>query len=301
MSKIVCVGSMNMDIAAYSTTLPRPGETVFGSTLLSSPGGKGLNQAVSARRLGADVAFFGMLGGDNAGNRLAAFLDAEGIDTSGIARIDHVPTGTAIILVDARSENAIVVIPGANMAWPPGALDAMQLSAGDIVIAQFEVPEAVIVAAFEKARQAGARTILNAAPARVMSPELLTLCDILIVNETELATVSAKAIDCDDIAAVSAAALQLSGPSLAVVATLGSAGAVVATSGAMSRVEGSAVAAVDTSGAGDCFVGALAAALARGETLSNAAAFANRAAGISVTRKGTAISMPFAHELGVTS
>lgn len=301
MSKIVCVGSMNMDIAAYSATLPRPGETVFGSMLQSSPGGKGLNQAIAARRLGADVAIFGMLGRDEAGNTLAAFLGAEGIDTSGIARIDNVPTGTAIILVDAKSENAIVVIPGANMNWLPGALDGLKLSAGDVVIAQFEVPDAVIVAAFEMARQAGARTILNAAPARALSPEFLALVDVLVVNETELATVSAKAIDCDDIAAVSAAALQLSGPSLAVVATLGSAGTVVAAAGTTSRVEGPAVAAVDTSGAGDCFVGALAAALARGATLSSAAAFANRAAGISVTRRGTAISMPFAHELDAIS
>lgn len=297
MSKIVCVGSMNMDIAAYSTTLPRPGETVFGSSLMTSPGGKGLNQAVSARRLGAQVAFVGNLGRDDAGNAVAAFLDAEGIDTSGIARVDGVPTGAAIILVDAKSENAIVVIPGANMAWPPDALDALRLGPDDLVVSQFEIPDAVIVGAFERARQAGARAILNAAPARAMSPELLALVDVLVVNETELATVCGKSIDYSDLTAVSAAALQLSGPKLAVVATLGKAGAVVAAGGTTTRIDGASVVAIDTAGAGDCFVGALAAALARGETLNAAAAFANRAASVSVTRKGTAISMPFASEL----
>jgi len=297
MSRIVCVGSMNMDIAAYSTTLPRPGETVFGSTLTSSPGGKGLNQAVAARRLGASVAFVGNLGGDDTGDAVAAFLDAEGIDTNGIGRVDDVPSGAAIILIDAKSENAIVVIPGANMVWQQGALDDLQLSGGDIVIAQFEVPDAVIIDAFERAHKAGARTILNAAPARAMPERLLPLVDILVVNETELAATCSKTIDGSDIAAVTGAAASLSSPRLAVIATLGSAGAVVAAGGTTVRIAGVAVKAIDTAGAGDCFIGALAAALARGEGLQQAAAFANRAASISVTRKGTAIAMPFASEL----
>jgi len=297
MSRIVCVGSMNMDFAAYSTTLPRPGETVFGSTLTSSPGGKGLNQAVAARRLGASVAFVGNLGCDDTGDAVAAFLDAEGIDTSGIRRVDGVPSGAAIILIDANSQNAIVVIPGANMVWQQGALGDLKLSGGDIVIAQFEIPDAVIIDAFERAHKAGARTILNAAPARAMPERLLPLVDILVVNETELAASCNRTIDGSDIAAVTGAAASLSSPRLAVVATLGSAGAVVAASGTTVRIAGVAVKAIDTAGAGDCFIGALAAALARGEGLQQAAAFANRAASISVTRKGTAIAMPFAGEL----
>ena len=297
MSRIVCVGSMNMDIAAYSTTLPRPGETVFGSTLASSPGGKGLNQAVAARRLGAEVAFIGNLGRDDTGDAVAAFLDAEGIDTNGIRRVDGVPSGAAVILIDARSENAIVVIPGANMAGQHGALDDLKLSLGDIVIAQFEIPDAVIIDAFQRARKAGARTILNAAPARAMPERLLPLVDILVVNETELAATCGKLIDGSDVAAVTGAAASLSGPSLAVVATLGSAGAAVAAGGTTVRIAGVVVKATDTAGAGDCFIGALAAALARGEGLQQAAAFANRAASISVTRNGTAVAMPFASEL----
>jgi ribokinase len=288
---------MNMDIAAYSATLPRPGETVSGSALASSPGGKGLNQAVAARRLGAEVAFVGALGRDDAGDTLAAFLESEGVDVSAVSRVEGVPTGAAIILVDAKSENAIVVIAGANAAWSPAALDAMQLEAGDIVVAQFEVPDAVIIEAFSRARRAGARIILNAAPARPMPAGLLQLTDILVVNETELAATCGKALDASNIPAVSAAALALSSATLAVVATLGSAGAVIAASGIVVRIEAAPIVAVDTAGAGDCFIGAFAAALARGDDMHAAAAFGNRAAGISVTRKGTAIAMPYAREM----
>jgi ribokinase len=297
MTRIVCVGSMNMDIAAYSTTLPRPGETVFGSALASSPGGKGLNQAVAARRLGAEVAFVGNLGRDATGDALSAFLVEVGIDTSGIQRLAGAQSGAAVILIDAHSENAIVVIPGANMVWPLGALDHLRLAHGEIVMSQFEIPDAIIITAFERARAAGARTILNAAPARAMPERLLPLVDILVVNEVELAAACGKQIDTADIADVTSAALALSGLDLAVVATLGANGALVAAGGNIARIEGLRVTAIDTAGAGDCFIGALAAALARGETLQAAAAFANRAASLSVTRRGTATAMPYAREL----
>jgi ribokinase len=297
MTRVVCVGSLNMDIAAYSTTLPRPGETVFGSALASSPGGKGLNQAVAARRLGAEVAFVGNLGRDASGDAVAAFLESEGIDMSGIQRLDGVQSGAAVILVDAASQNAIVVIPGANMAWPPGALDRMRFARGDIVMAQFEIPDAIIIAAFERARAVGARAILNAAPARPMPERLLALVDILVVNEVELAAACGGPIDTADIAAVTHAALAHSGPRLAVVATLGASGAVVAAGGKITRIAGLPVQAIDAAGAGDCFIGALAAALACGDTIESAAVFANRAASISVTRRGTAVAMPYTRDV----
>lgn len=297
MTRIVCVGSMNMDMAAYSTTLPRPGETVFGTSLVSSPGGKGLNQAVAARRLGATVAFVGNLGRDDAGDAVAAFLADEGIDMRRIERLEGVQTGAAIILVDAASQNAIVVIPGANMAWGEAAPGPLKLQAGDIVVSQFEIPDAVIIAAFTQARAAGARTIFNAAPARAMPPQLLALVDILVVNEVELAATSGQPIDATDVTALTDAAATLSQGARAVIATLGANGAVVAVNGRPTRIAGLPVPAIDTAGAGDCFIGALAASLARGETLEAAATFANRAASLSVTRKGTAVAMPFAHDL----
>ncbi len=297
MSRIVCVGSMNMDIAAYSTALPKPGETVFGSSLVSSPGGKGLNQAVAARRLGADVAFLGCLGGDATGDAVLAFMIAEDIDTASICRLTSIQSGAAVILVDVHSENAIVVIPGANMQWPDNAFAATKFEASDIVVSQFEIPDAIIIEAFTRARAVGARTILNAAPARAMPNELLALIDILVVNETELAATCARALNTTDIDDVTSAALALSSARLSVVATLGAQGAVIAANGRTRRVAGCTVKAVDTAGAGDCFIGALAASLARGDALDAAAAFANRAAALSVTRKGTAIAMPHWSEL----
>jgi ribokinase len=297
MNRIICVGSMNMDLVVYSATLPRPGETVFGTTLVSSPGGKGLNQAVAARRLGAAVAFVGNIGRDPTGDEIAAFLASEGIDTSGIGRIDGMPSGAAVIVVDAHAQNQIVIIPGANMLWQPGALDRLRPTRGDIVISQFEIPDAIVIAAFQRARAEGALTILNAAPARGMPNDLLALVDILVVNELELAAVSGVDLNADDIVAVTVAANALAGPNLAVVATLGARGAVVVEHNAVRRIEGLQVQAIDTAGAGDCFIGAMAAALVRGDTLVSATRIATRAASLSVTRKGTATAMPFLQEL----
>ena len=288
---------MNMDTAVYTDALPRAGETVFGSRLVSSPGGKGLNQAVAAVRLGAEVAFVGCRGKDQTGDQLTAFLVSEGIDVTGISKSAGAQTGAAIILVDRQSENAIVVISGANMEWPAGALDKVQLTASDIVVSQFEVPDAIIIEAFGRARRAGARTMLNAAPARAIPVQLLDLIDVLVVNETELAACAAAGVDTSDVGAVANVALKLAKDRRSVIATLGAKGAIVASGGSASHIPGLIVKPVDTAGAGDCFVGALAAALLRGEDLKGAAAFANRAASFSVTRRGTAIAMPRSSEL----
>ena len=296
MPRIICVGSINMDIAAYAASLPRPGETIMGTALLSSPGGKGLNQAVAACRLGADVAFVGNVGRDANGETLLAFMTHEGIDTALVAKLEGEQTGAAVILVDQESENAIVVIPGANMVWP-SVVRLGAVSVGDIVMAQFEVPDPVILAAFTTAKAAGARTILNAAPARPISEALMPLIDILIVNEGELAAVSGRTFDAADMIAVERVALELAGDKMVVVCTLGRRGALVAANGKRSLAHGIAVAAVDTAGAGDCFTGALATALLKGDGLASAAAYANRAAAVSVTRKGTALALPFAADL----
>lgn len=297
MPRIVCVGSINMDLAVYGRSLPRRGETVLGERLQRSPGGKGLNQAVAARRLGAEVAFVGNVGRDDDGAALRAFMLKEGLDTSCVAGIEEGSTGTAVILVEARSENMIVVVPGVNMEWRSRPPDEAMIASGDIVLSQFEIPDGAIIAAFERGRRMGARTVFNAAPARPVAADLLHLVDVLVVNETELAQVSGRDFDGDDLAMVEAAAQALAHRGIALVVTLGAAGAMVVDRGHTSRVEGVRVDAVDTAGAGDCFIGALSAALLRGATLEEAAAFGNRAAAVSVTRRGTAIAMPFAHEL----
>lgn len=297
MPRIVVAASMNMDLAAYGERLPRPGETVFGTHAAHSPGGKGLNQAVAAARLGAAVAMIGYLGMDENGDRVRAFLMSEGVDVALIDRLPSQQTGLAIILVDKASENAIVVIPGANMAWPAHATEQMVVARGDLVVATFEIPDAQIVKAFARARSAGARTILNPAPARPASAELLALTDQLIVNEVELPVMLGQRVDANDPDAVAAAARQLAIGREVVVVTLGARGAIVSTASECWSVAPRRVKAIDTAAAGDCFIGAWAAALARGDDYRAAAEFANKAAALSVTRQGTAVSLPRAGEV----
>jgi ribokinase len=292
MPRVIIAASLNMDLAVYSGSLPRPGETVHGIAVAWSPGGKGLNQAVAAARLGAEVALVGFVGADEIGARVREFLAGEGIDLAGLGALEGHATGLATILVDEASQNAIVVVPGANMAWPADAADRIRPQAGDLVVATCEIPDAQIEAAFAKARAAGATTVLNPAPAREVPPAILALADQLILNEVELPMLMGHAVDASDIGDVMAAARMLVEGRQAVVATLGPAGAVVAAGGETWHAHAVKVTAVDTTAAGDCFIGAWVAALARGEGFEAAAEFANRAAAVSVTRRGTAVSLP---------
>jgi ribokinase len=298
MARVHVLGGINMDLAGFGPRLPRPGETVLGTTLATSPGGKALNQAVAARRLGGDVALVARMGSDAFGAEVRAFLEREGIDLSGVVTIPGAATGVALILVDAASENAIMVLPGANARWDDEAPAAFAPAAGDIVAGQFEIPLAVTERAFARARERGARTLLNPSPVQAVSPPLLASTDILVVNEHELATLAAVAVDPANEESVAAAAERLAGEARTVIATLGPAGSLWVGRGGRGRVPGRKVAAVDTTGAGDCFLGALAARLAAGDGLDAAICYANRAAAVSVTRKGTAIAMPQAGEVG---
>jgi ribokinase len=297
MPRIVVAASMNMDLAAYAPHLPARGETVLGTRIAHSPGGKGLNQAVAAARLGAAVTVLGTLGRDDAGDKVQAFLTAEGIDVAAITRIADTPSGLALILVDDASHNAIVVIPGANMAWPAGTADGGAIAAGDIVAATFEIADIEIERVFTRARAVGATTILNPAPARAASPRLLALADQIILNEVELPAIIGRPVDPTDIRAVTAAAQDLAAGRQAVVATLGKAGAVLAADGGARHVPAAPVTAVDTAAAGDCFIGAWMAALATGASYATAADLATRAAALSVTRQGTAVSLPYRAEV----
>lgn len=301
MPTVHVVGSINRDIVAYVDKIPAPGETVGGSGSAQFPGGKGANQAVAAARLtpaGSTVVMVGNVGDDSFGRDMRAFLQSEGIDDKLVATITESPTGIALITVDPKGENAIAVAPGANHAWPNG-LPRMAIGARDIVVCQLEVPIAITGAAFDAAKAARAVTILNPSPIHPLPQAVLDASDILVVNEHEAAALlGVSLVDVDDRRLVSAARnLTEIGPR-AVVITLGAAGAlVVEADGRAQRLPGQTVRAIDTTGAGDCFVGALAAALMRDEPLAEAAAFANRAAAISVTRKGAASSYPRLAEL----
>jgi ribokinase len=293
MRKIFVVGSINRDLVIYVNELPRLGETVFGNRFQQFAGGKGANQAVAASRLGGDVHLVGNVGADAFGKEMRDFLAGENIDTSEIAILDTAPTGIALITVDSASENSIVVVSGANMVWHTRDLARLKIERSDIVVCQFEIPLEIIESVFEQSKKHGATTILNPAPIKPPTERILRNADYLVVNEVELEALSGASMEPDDPNSVYAAMGKLHerGP-LAIIATLGPRGALLSDRAGRYEAQGHKVNAVDTTGAGDCFIGAFAAALAKSASAPDAIDFANKAAAISVTRRGAASSFP---------
>jgi ribokinase len=298
LGRVFVAGSINMDVVATATRHPKVGETVAGQAVHYFPGGKGANQAVAAAKLGASTALIGRLGTDAFGQQLRTFLAAQGVDLALVKDAAGTHSGTAIITI-ANADNTIVVVPGANALVSAEDVAASVLAKGDVAVSQFEIPQATIAAFFKRARAAGATTILNPAPAIACSPELLELVDIMILNETELGFLAGTTLaDTDEPASFIEAARRLpaaSGKTICV--TLGKRGVLALVGGEPSLIAGRAVKAVDTTGAGDCFVGALAAQLATGKASHAALEYANAAASICVQRMGAAPSMPTAAEV----
>jgi ribokinase len=288
-----------MDLVARAARQPRAGETVLGSSYATSPGGKGANQAVAAARLGAQVSMLGKIGADPFGAELRAFLARNGVDVRGVTTAGAVSTGVAFIVVGDAGENAIVVIPGANGQLDAGDVGGAALAPGDVVVCQFETPLVTTEALFRRARAHGARTVLNCAPALPCPRELLDLGDVLVVNETELAVLLKiePARIASPEAAVEASRNLLTRPSQVVVTTLGASGAVAIHGDRTLVLPGRRVQVVDTTGAGDTFVGALAARLAAGAPLDDALDHANLAAALSVQRAGAGPASPTYEEL----
>ena len=298
MGRVFVAGSINMDVVATADRHPRIGETVLGKEILYFPGGKGANQAVAAAKLGAPTVLLGRLGTDAFGRDLKAFLAGQGIDLSLVRETPEAHSGTAIITI-ASSDNTIVVIPGANALVTADDVATVPLAKGDIAVSQFEIPLPAISAFFERARVAGATTILNPAPAIEVGRDLLDLVDILILNEIELGLLAKRELlDGDDQAQLIEAANQLrSDTNKIVCVTLGKRGVLALVDGKPLAIPGRSVKAVDTTGAGDCFVGAMAALLAEGQPIQSALEYANVAASISVQRIGAAPSMPTMAEI----
>jgi ribokinase len=298
MGRVFVAGSINMDVVATADRHPRIGETVAGHAVLYFPGGKGANQAVAAATLGAATTLIGRLGTDTFGRDLKAFLAAQGVDLSFVKETATAHTGTALITT-ANADNTIVVIPGANGLVDAADVAAPQLAKGDIAVSQFEIPLPAITAFFKHARAAGATTILNPAPAKEFGAELLELTDILILNESELGFLARTELrDTDDHARFIEAAHSLGvAKDKAICVTLGKRGVVALIDGRPHIDDGRPVRAVDTTGAGDCFVGAVAAMLADGQSLPSAFGYANIAASICVQRMGAAPSMPTVEEV----
>lgn len=286
---IMIVGSMCMDLVTYAGRLPERGETVIGDRFATGFGGKGANQATMAARLGARVAMAGGVGDDPYGAMTIENLAAQGIDTTPIRRIPG-PTGVAPIWVEPDGSNRIIVVPGANGALRPadGAGPVAAADALDVVVGQFEIGQEVTAAAFAAARTRGAVTILNPAPAAAVTPELLAVTDWLIPNETELAAAAGASCDPASDADLAAAAAALG---VRLLVTLGAQGAaLVRTDGTVDRIAAPRVHAMDTTGAGDAFVGAFAWALGGGHDEDTAVLIAIALSADSVTRAGTQTS-----------
>ncbi|WP_181776648.1 ribokinase [Amycolatopsis pittospori] len=283
-SQVLVIGSANADLVVPVDRRPGGGETVLGGDTVLSPGGKGANTAVAAARLGADVALLGAVGDDPYGELLKRSLAESGVDTKPL-RTSERPTGIAYITVTPDGENSILVSPGANSALRPEDID---LDGAEIVVLSLEIPLETVEHAVAKAAEAGVKTLLNLSPAAELSKKTLQHLDVLLVNEHEAAFLLGDEADFPKL-------LDL-GPKAAVV-TLGAKGAAVITADGVTEVSSPKVEAVDTTGAGDAFAGALATSLARGEELADAARKAVKVAAITVTRQGAQPSYPKASEL----
>ena len=300
-SRVIVVGSVNVDLVATVERLPAPGETVIGARFAQHHGGKGGNQAVAAARLGAATSFVGAVGADAYGTEARAALEAVGVDVSELRTLPDVATGVALILVDTNGENSIAVAGGANAALEPGhvreALERLGPGPGDVVLVGHEIPAASAIEALRLAKASGATTIFNPAPATGVTPEALALTDVLTPNQGEAAQLAqdgdAEAAGTDLLGALAAGGH--------VLMTLGARGARLIGQHGTASIPSPNVAVVDSVGAGDALNGALAAGLAAGLPMEKAARRAVTAATLAVTRAGAREGMPTGRELEAAS
>ena len=292
-ASVIVFGSLNMDLMVRVEKNPRSGETLRGLGFLTNPGGKGANQAVACARQGATVSMVGCVGNDSFGETLRTALAADGIDVSNV-RAAEVSTGVAIVTVDAQGENSITIIPGANefVKAKPEEL------AGQFLLLQCEVPMGEVVEAARLMRTRGATVVLNPAPVCQLPDELWSLVNIIVMNEIEASELSGVCVNDPESAAVAASAILKRGPTTAMV-TLGSQGVLLADGDYRRHFPARQVTVVDTTAAGDTFIGAMCAARAAGKSMSEAVIRGIDAATICVTRPGAQASIPFLH--GVTS
>lgn len=296
MSRVVVIGSINMDIIAKAERLPKAGETVIGSRLDFWPGGKGANQAVGASRAGAETHMLGALGDDESAVTLKSFLDTNGIDSTLLKHSDG-PSGTALVTVDAHGEVLVTVVMGANQAVDTAQVNQFNFETGDILLIQHEIPDTSNHAAIMAAHAAGATVILNPAPFKPIAADVLSSVDYLIVNEHEFVGFGQLSHDIMTPEEFFKDLEKGLPEPKNIIITLGADGLLARLEGEILRIPGHQVKAVDSTGAGDCFCGAFGAALAEGSSPADALKFANAAAAISVTRPGAGPSMPKRDEI----
>lgn len=297
-ARVAVVGSLNMDLIARAPRIPQPGETIIGGDFHSAPGGKGANQAVAAARLGARVSMVGRVGCDAFAESLLNNLTAAGVDHAFVVQDPEAPTGVALIVVDDAGQNSIVVASGANMHLSPADVDRAKsaIAGADALLLQLESPLETVTRAAEVASAHGVRVILNPAPARSLPAALLSLVDVLIPNESETALLTGMSVN--NQAEAEAAASTLRGMGVGtVILTLGERGALLAQAGTAELVPAFEVTPVDTTAAGDAFVGGFAVALAEGESLAEAVRWGNAAGALATTKLGAQPSLPTRQDL----
>jgi ribokinase len=298
MGRVVVVGSLNMDLIVRTPHIPAVGETIIGSVFYTAPGGKGANQAVAAARLGAQVSILGCVGKDNFAAELLQSLDHSGVNYSYIRQDDEAATGVALIEVDDEGQNSIIVASGANYALKVEDIEtsAEFFAGADIVLLQLENPLETVQRAAELAHEHGAQVILNPAPAQSLKSELLRKIDILVPNESEAALLTGLPVDTQ--AEVEAAADRLHEMGLdTIIITLGKRGALLSARGKKQLFPAYQVKAVDTTAAGDAFLGGLGAALSDGKSVEEGIRWGNAAGALAVTKMGAQPSLPLRREV----
>jgi ribokinase len=297
---IVVVGSLNMDLVLELPKVPLAGETIIGKRLSLIPGGKGANQAVACARMGNKVAMVGRVGADEFGERLRQGLARDGVILDQLSIDPAVSTGTALIMVDGAGQNRIAIIPGANHGSTAAALEpaGALIDSARLMLTQLEIPLACVEWAVARAVSAGVPVLLNPAPAQLLPNGIWSKLDYVIPNESEASTLTG--IEVTDVPSARAAAQEIRRRGVNhVLLTLGSAGALIDDDRGVRIYPAPRVAAVDTTAAGDTFIGAFAALLSEGADLDAAARFAIEAAALSVTRRGAQSSIPYRHEVTV--
>ena len=291
---IVVVGSLNMDLVVRTQRLPIPGETIIGSDFRTFPGGKGANQAVAAARLGGAVKMIGRVGGDDFGRALLKAVAQDGVDTSQILTDPEAASGVALITVEAGGQNTIVVASGANSHLTTQDVSAAEASfeGASVLLLQLESPLAAVVRAIELARKYQAQVVLNPAPAQLLEVDFLSRVDYLVPNQSELALLTGMETISDALQALRAQGLRRGARVPTVIVTLGGEGVLVVKDSQELRLPAYSVQVIDTTAAGDAFVGAFAVALTEGLPLEIAAAWGNAAGALTVTRAGAQPSLP---------
>ncbi|MBO6247350.1 MAG: ribokinase [Bacteroidales bacterium] len=295
--KILVIGSTNTDMTAFCAKMPAPGETVLGNDFVMGPGGKGANQAVAAKRLGGDVKFICKVGDDIFGEDTIRHFKEEGLDTSGVM-ISKKPSGVALITVDESAENCIVVASGANNDYTQEDIRSCEamIKDCDILLMQLEIPVPAVIEAAKIAHEAGKTVVLNPAPAIDLPEEIFKYISLFIPNENELEKYSGVPVEGEETAAKAAKALMDKGVGDLIV-TMGSKGSLICQGEETAFVQAHKVEAVDTTGAGDCYCGALCVGLSENMSLKEAASFATKASALAVQRPGAQNAMPYRKEI----